>query len=420
MFKALVVSRYFPPVGSVGGSIRLVKWMKYLAKEGCSFTVLTQDPNRPITTEKESSEVLQGDFPEQLKIWFIRAPWNVSDSLPDKSIWKNVASILWGWGVFWQGLNCLKKEQSDLIFANMPHFINGLIAAILSYCSQVPLVLDMKDDIVGSSLYYSKSSFRQWIERAAESFIFKKAAKVTFATVHSLKVYQARYPNKIGDFHFLPNGCDLEEFSQSSSFQGDVPPNTFLILNAATRYRKDYRDAEPILRAISIFLEKNPKAREAIKVVFLGNSLGEEYLKKLGDYSLDGLVQNVHSKDRADYRAWLRRANLLFMVQPTGNTTSIAGTLYEYWATGEAPILLFASQGASWDLVTDYHIGRCFDFHDISTAAAYIEYLYQTFINGEMIRISNAGIDAFDRKKLALRMFELWQASVERPDTGTR
>src|SRR2546429_361750 len=74
----LVLLYYFPPMGAGGASIRTVKFLKYLSREGWKFTVITADPARAITpTSDSSSRFLLDDIPHDTRLIRVPAPFQI-------------------------------------------------------------------------------------------------------------------------------------------------------------------------------------------------------------------------------------------------------------------------------------------------------------------------------------------------------
>jgi glycosyltransferase involved in cell wall biosynthesis len=411
MPKVLVIARQFPPLGSVGGSVRIVKLMKFLSREGWSFDVITQNPDHPAVRVRERSDVLLKDLPENIAVHLVSAPFSLSDRIPDYSLLKNLAAFGWAIRAIVFGLRLSASKQFDLVNAAMPQMVNGLVAVLIARISGTKMALDIKDDVVGGSMYIFKSPLHQAVDRMIEKFIFHNSQIVTFVTQNSLEVYQKRYLKQQNNFYFIPNGCDLEEFFMIASYV-KKPVEPFLIVTAASRYRSDYRDAAPFLRTYAEFLKSCPQAREDTMVIFLGESLSEEYFHLVDELELGSLVRNSPAVARLDYISWLMKANLLFLVQPYGNNNSTAGTLYEYWAAGSAPVLLISEKGSSRDLVEENHLGGGFSFDEIGQAAGYLKEVYEADRRSAPIQISRNGVEIFDRKSLALKMGKLWKAII--------
>lgn len=407
MPSILTIARNFPPVGPPGSSIRLVKTIKYLAQEGWSFIVITQDPKKPAVNEKEQSSVLERELPTSIHIKRIPAKFSISDQVDIKSFMRYLAAFDWGIRAIFEGIRQVRKNQIDLLYAGMPNIVNGITTGIVSRMTNTPFVLDIKDDVVGGMFYIKRTGLQKAIEQMLEMFIINSAKYVVFVTQESYELYKKRYPQKSKRFRVIPNGCDLEEFSNQKSIEPVNLPDCFLVLSGASRYRRDYRDAEPFLRSISAFIASNPQVFENVKIVFLGTGL-DEYAQLIESLGLSEIVEAYPAVDRNLYRAWLFRADLLFLVQPYNNSTSIAGTLYEYWATGKAPILLFSEEGSSSKLIDQNNIGRRFSYSNIKQAAEYINEVYNRKQAGNPITISTQGIQVFDRRNLTQKMKEVW------------
>ena len=412
MPKVLVVTRHFPPIGSVGASIRIVKFLKFLSKDGWSFIVLTQDPERPAVTESDGSDFMLSELPESVEVFRIAAPLTVSGTRPDNSILKNISSLGWALLVVIKAFSLIRNKKIDLIYTAIPVIANALICVILHKIYKIPFVLDIKDDYVGSVLYHSKSRFRRWVERGVERLVINNSSGFSVVTQHSLYAYQQRYPDIAHKFHLIPNGCDVEEFQKKDILVRKNPQEKFLILNSATRYQSQYRDAKPFIQALGKLLANRPELKSKIDVVFLGNSLSCEYDSLITELDLTAVIRNMPAQQRDDYRWWLNRAGLYLLIQPLKNLTAIAGTLYEYWAVGAGPILLISEKGSSYDLVTSHRLGRWFDFDDIEGIEFYIYNVYAAFMADTPVTISPDGIENYDRSRLASLMGQYWLSCI--------
>lgn len=434
MPTSLIVSRHFPPLSSVGSSIRLVKLIKYLDEKDWRFFILTQDPGKTVVPEEQLSRFMEKEIPADTQVIRIPAPFVSIDVpraeartsshslgaltrllgflldriLPESSLW-------WGFRVFQHGIKISKNNKIDLIYTVTPVFTNALIGTLLSRVRRIPLVLDMKDDWVGSTAFQQKPVLRKAVERWFESEIIKSASKVILVTERSYLLYKERYKKlaSANRFELIPNGCDLFEYRSLWGKERPMSNKTFRILSAAWGYRKDYRDITPFFSALSLFLKRNPDTNLKIEVVLLGNSLSKDYGELLDQARLRNIVRETSALDRENMVEELSSADLFLLVQPVGNTTAISGTIYEYWAVGYAPILLISEQGASSDLVSRYHLGECFNFNQLKGIADYIEKVYNAKLDKSPMTISSQGVDAFDRKMLANKMASIWQECIQ-------
>lgn len=441
MPTALVISRYFPPLSSAGASIRLVKFIKYIASQDWKLIIITQDPDRTVVPEDRLSAFLEEEIPPETIIVRVPAPFsgNTSSSeLENKAFQPHTRrsgistflsgyigrivtrlfpglSLWWGIRVFLLALRNMKAWGVDLIYAVAPTFTNALIGTMLRWFTGKPFVFDMKDDWVGSPAFQQRPAWRRAIERMLEAVIIKSAAQVVLATERSYRLYKERYLANLDQkkFHFIPNGCDLAEFMPLRNRTEPPASDKFLILSAAWGYQKDYRDITPFFLGLGLFFRNNPSAQYDVDVVFLGNNLSPEYAELIKEVGLPmDCIKEIGPVARKELVEWLWSSNLFFLVQPVGNTTAISGTLYEYWAVQKAPILLIAEEGASSRLVDENHLGKSFRFDEIIGIASYVEKIYQSHKNKQSQSITNKGIEAFDRKTLALQMADIWRKSL--------
>ena len=327
------------------------------------------------------------------------------------------SSIGWGFSVFRLGITELRRRDIDLVFGVTPPFTNALVAMLLASFGKKPLVLDLKDDWVGSPTFLKKNAVRQKIEKLVESLIVRTSAAVITVTPQSFKLYRERYlhlrqPEK---FHLIPNGCDLDEYEPLAIRTREIRSDRFLILSAAWGFRKDYRDITPLLFALDMLLKRRPDAKEKMDVLLLGDSLSSEYNELIAQLDLAGIVQCVGTLKRSELVESLWNADLFLLIQPLHNTTAISGTLYEYWATGKAPVLLISEAGASSELVAGNRLGRHFHFDQVAEIADYVEQIFDAYESGQPVWIDRAGIKSFDRRTLAKRMHEIWSALIRAP-----
>ena len=421
MAKALIISRYFPPLSSAGASIRLVKFLKYLSNWDWKFVVFTQDLQQTVVREQVLSSFLLAELPEDIVVERVAAPFASNQPTSSENgsgcIFRKIlgdSSLAWGIVVFWNGLRELHKSKFDLVFGTTPPFTNALVMMLLGWVGRKPFVLDLKDDWVGSPTFKQKGIFRQKSEMFLESLIVRSASAVITVTAQSYRLYMERYAHlgHARKFHLIPNGCDLDEYDDLGHRERRIASRRFLILSAAWGFRKDYRDIRPFLLGLDAFLRRRTDTRDKVDVVLLGDSLSAEYDELLIDLNLDKVIQRAGAVKRNILIEWLWKADLFLLVQPVHNTTAISGTLYEYWATGKAPVLLISEVGASSALVEENQIGKHFHFDQVAEIAEYIEKIFDAYESGQPIWIEREGIQKFDRKALARHMEVIWQKAL--------
>jgi glycosyltransferase involved in cell wall biosynthesis len=393
--------------------------MKFAAEKGWSFIVLTQNPDRPVIPEKKLSGFLLTEIPAGTEIIRVGNPfWGQTLGARLGRKLAGISSLPWGISAVQQSWQKFRKSKPDMIFVNSPPFTNVAIGMTLATLFDVPLVVDMKDDWVGSSAYWRKSQLRRTVENWIEQKVMSKAAAVITVTPSSLEAYSQRYSQfeLAKKFFLIPNGEDLEEYHTLWERKRKTEGTRFRLLTAAADYRPDYRDLTPLFKALELLLERSPQIRNLIEIEFLGEDLETNYKIWLERLFPQSAIHYSGALNRQELVGRLWQADLFFLVQPRENFTSISGTLYEYWATGKAPVLLFAETGASSKLVNDHRLGEHFHFHQVEDASRYIERMVQAFHNGRPIWIERTGAEEYDRRKLAYRMESIWTDVINNPE----
>jgi hypothetical protein len=413
----LAISRYFPPLGSAGSSIRLVKFIKYATKLGWSFTVITQDQFRPVVPEGMLSEFLLKEIPSETSIIRIANPLFGQTFL--KKIGRRIvgqSSLPWGLSAIWNSWIKLNPSKPDVIFVNSPPFTNAAIGYELALLLKVPLVLDMKDDWIDSSRYQEKGNLRRAIERWIERNVVNKANKVTIVTEQSYKSFVHRYSslNQANKFVFVPNGEDIEEFSTIINRKQKKVSERFRLQTSAAGFRPDYRDLTPLLKSLEQFLSQYPDANNHLEIEFIGEDIDIRYKVWLERLLPTNQIFYTKLLDRQRLVERLWMADLFFLVQPINNRTAISSTLYEYWATGKAPVLLFSEIGASSDLIIKNQLGEHCTFDQIDKASNYIEEVYRAYNSSQPIWIERSGVEKYDRKELTNQMISVWSEAMTR------
>jgi hypothetical protein len=413
---ALIVSRYFPPLGSAGASIRLVKFMKYAALEGWRFIVLTEDIDKPVIVQERKSGFLLGEVPPDTEI--IRVANPLFDGKGIKAIAKAIfkdSSLPWGLNVIWTCIRRIKKESLALIFANAPPFTNAFIGSVLKFWYRLPYVFDMKDDWVGTPTFEAKNKLRQAIEMFLEGIIIRTSRYTVFVTQASLDQYKLRYVKTaaVERFHFISNGCDLAEYDNLLNREKRVTTKKFSMLGVGSGFRKDYRDLTPLIQGLGKFFEKRPDAKRNFSVEFLGNEPSEEFKEMIDTIGIQDVVAYCEPVGRDEFVERLWGADLLFEVFFRGVTTGVSGTLYEYWAAGKAPVLLVSEEGAASKILIENDLGAHALFDEVDVIADYIEKMYLAYSSGSPVWITREGVEKYDRKHLAAQMVNLWKQSIE-------
>jgi glycosyltransferase involved in cell wall biosynthesis len=435
----LVVSYTFPPLGTAGSSIRVVKHIKYLYQMGWRFWVLTADRahSESWQTHSDSAWVLEPEVPADVSICrtpALRIPTSVAlyrrQGIQRASSRCKMASILtsvrkkirpatlifpdvyipWLLTAVPAGIHLVRKAKLDVIYALSPPTTAIVVAFWISSLTKLPLVIDFKDDKIGTRDFNNYPRFIQTLHKILERYIVNRAHTVIAVTPSSYENFRQRYSDIPQDkFVFIPNGVDIQEFVRFTSTavrSNDKDPNRrFVIINAGG-YSPTYRNAVSFLKALDSLLEARPELRELIQVRFIGRGAKLAYgdlVARLGNVFIE-----EPPKPRGEYISALCQADALLLIQTLGYPTSIAGTFYEYWAAGRAPILVIGEPGDMWNLLHAHRLGFALHADDVDGIRSTIEMLVDAHIAGKPMRICANGIEQYDRQFLARKLGQVF------------
>lgn len=454
-FRILVVTYNFPPLGTVGGSIRVVKQIKYLSESGWQFAVLAPDRFKKgnWTVQPDSANLILHDIPKEVEVFRTKA-WSIQTGSNSNSAANNHGSVFatrisylkfflnrfikkWNLSAYifpdseipWiftaVPIAILKARQAkiDLVYAVSPPITSVVIGWLISLLTGKPLIVDYKDDRIGVGTYQSSPQLIRRLHQFVEHLIVQHAKYVISVTPSSLAGFQQRYPREnINKFVLLPNGADLEEY-KSNNIQNHIDPilpkAKFTIINGGG-YAPTYRNASTFLRAVGLLLLKRPEFIDVLRIIFIGEGAALFYGKLLEELRIEPIFEEVPTMGRQDFVALLKQADLLLLIQTLGYQTSVAGTFYEYWATGKAPIMIVGEQGDMWNLLNTHHLGVTVKHDDVQGITNAIEAYIDAKLLNKAKHISQEGIEQYDRRRLAERLGKLFQNVLHNNTLGAK
>jgi glycosyltransferase involved in cell wall biosynthesis len=435
MRTVLMLAYVFPPFFSIGGSIRAVKFAKYLPALGWRPLVLTIDDRREtVSQRREGSASLLEEIPAEAHIY------RTSSGEPAAHIQQkgreareksrlaapiiNLLSRLRRWAyrhlllpdahITWlpaalrHGRRIVRDEGVDVIWATSPPHSTALVGAALKRLTGRPLVLDYRDDWIDTPWYRAKPRAVRWIERRLERWAVRVADRVVLVTQASREAFLERYSHQPAEkFVFIANGCDLDDFATVQ--QIEVPEHeTFRIVHAGLLSMDQgwRRSPEAFFEALHRLAVERPELARRLSVTFTGQ-LPEPYRQRIQGDGLSGIVHETGFVPHDGFLRLLREADLLLTINYEGFGTLIPGKMYEYWAVGRAPILLLDGQGAARRLVEEHGLGLCAEPDDVEGIVQAIAEVYDKQQAGTPLRIDTTNLEKFDRKALTAQLADL-------------
>jgi glycosyltransferase involved in cell wall biosynthesis len=441
--KVLMIAHVFPPFRSVGHSIRVVKFIKYLPALGWLPVVLTIDDRKEYEGyRKEGSESLLSDIPHGVRIFRTLAGEPSTEYLEKEMRWgrRNWLSSVFGkilggarrWvfrnlalpdqRVAWlpfavrKGHQIMRSEGIDVIFATCPPHSATLVGACLKRLTGKPLILDFRDDWIDTPWYHSRPAMIRMIERHLENWVVKTADKVILVTEWSKKAFQDRYPEQPSDkFIFISNGCDLDDIARLNSLTTVRSSLKFTIVHAGSLNDSKNWTREPtaLFKAIHQLIQKEPGMEDKLALLFVGD-FPERHRKMALEMGLSSVIKGVGHLPHEEVLQLIQSADLLLAMNYDGFSTLIPGKIYEYWAIGGPPILLLSCPGAAAAFIERYKLGFTVDPSDVDAIIRVVITTYLQSKTAPCPRLCTAGIEAFDRRALTQKLAQVLSLACNR------
>lgn len=408
--SALIVASNFPPIHS-GGVYRTLRLVKYLPEHDWTLNVLTLSestlPHGTVVDEglteqiPASTRIYRADarFPLD-RLNSIRAlaksprhkngtnpksSGSLKSSIKDSSVSRKRGRLqsikdrvtlpfmtpdrLIGWvrPATRLGLHAVRAENVDLIYSSAPPFSNHLVGRALKAKSGKPWIADFRDPWLGNAFRPNREG-DDWLgkrHRQLEHQVFEDADQVIFNTERSRADAVTRFGKSLAEKSVvIPNGFDPAHFSQNRCklTENDADGRALDIVHTGSFYGG--RNVDVLIVALGELSESGRIKPGDLTVRLIGNTRQHEQ-QLIARSHVEDFVHLVPPMSHQDCISQLRKADVLLLVQ-TGAPLCVPGKLYEYIAIGK-PILTFASDGATADLVRQESLGPCIDPGDSET-----------------------------------------------------
>lgn len=428
--NVLMIAQIFPPYGTVGGSIRLTKFLKYLVqgKFDWSPTVVTLRDDIDLLFVGRNSAFSLEDIPVGLDILRTNtSEFQVPKGMPTglySALRKLMLALakpvgrqlllpdhnrLWRRHLMDAVRKRLVERHYDAIYATAPPFSVLLAASDLKAETGLPLILDIKDDWMDVDRYRGVRRWRWPIERRMEARCAAAADHIITVTEKSQSAFRARYPEMSERIHYIPNGCDVDEYRPLWA----APPNKFerftMVHAGVFSSRRDLSALFSVIRQLS---DKHTDFATDFEFLLIGR-LPKDQAKSIKRFGVTDMIRVEDYLPRDQYLQILCSAHLPVVINYKIGTL-IPGKIYEYWGSRNRMLLLDGSDSAAADLVRKYNIG---DVVAPDNERGIMEVLLRSWRNhrdGNTLPLTTEGLELFDRKHLTARLAEVLDATVGR------
>jgi hypothetical protein len=382
MNQILIVSRNFPPAGSVGVQ-RITKFVKYLPEFNWHPIVLTGHRgefglrhDKHLARDVKNAEVFRCWVPDiysfsqhlltkfQLKnksaistrLYKPRGPWHPKSWIvPD-------SQIFWAPVAMHTVKRIANKYKWKIVLATVSPYTNAIIAYYISRLLGIPLVIDYRDALTNAFFSPRRPKYLLRFEQNLEAKIFSYASSII-----SLSPIPIEIPRRLATYsppiHLIENGYDEEDFLGLTP--ADLP--YFSIVH--TGNLSSERSAAPILGILAQTLKTDPSQKNKIHFWQIGtiDKTVEEQLNTAPNGIRIHHVPPVSLREALSYQLG---ADLL-LVQSAGENTP--AKIYQYLRSGRPILAVFAEGINTWkSLVTHATIGFSCNERECQSASNFL------------------------------------------------
>jgi len=335
MKKVIIISFFYPPTG-VTGSLRILKFTKYLPDFGYKPFVLTTSlktygsKDYSLLNEIDSNVVIKRVDAFYLKNYMSKLKFlnlNQILSFIDKYFFWPDGSIFWAKKAFKEARKLILTEDIKLVYTTGGPFSTHLIGLKLKKeFPQIKWVAEFRDEWTSNPmlkyfyirLIYEKNLEKAVIKNSDHIVAISEIMKEFFINYHKLD------EDKIS---IIYNGYDEEDFSSYRLTKNDT--NKLKILYFGSLYSK--LTPQPLFKAIYKMKKTNPDLQNLLELTFIGYNghLLKNYIKK---YKLNDFVNLKKRIEHNKLFAEIEDNDILFLIIGAykGAQRIITSKIFEY------------------------------------------------------------------------------------------
>ena len=400
MKKLLLISYYWPPLGGPG-SLRPVKFTKYLPDFGYEPTILTRKSIPYHSMDKELGDqvkhirIIRTESIDPARLLHIMGmrhyrprPWH----LPAKQVMNFPDhKILWLPFAF----NAARRIDFDYIFVTAPPFSAFLSGYYLARSSSRPLILDFRDAWLEFPFLPYKTRMKKAYVSHWEKKLVDFASLIIVVDENIKEKLLKRYPSVQEKVFVLPNGYDPDDFIVSEK------PRTFTLSYLGTI--REERDPINLLKAVKQLIAEKKINGQDIELKFIGH-IEDKYLREIAK------LPSATTFGHLPYTQAIKEfsSSHLDIMITTGSKYFFPSRQNEYLASG-LPILICGRSKGMHLLEQAFergYPGWIYEYNDIQGMKEKIIELYSKFKKGHAVK-GITPYKQYTRQNLTKKLAEL-------------
>jgi len=426
MKKVLIVAYYFPPLGG-GGTMRTVKFVKYLREFGWEPVVLTVKAPHYLAEDSW----LESQLPEDLRVYrsraflpgrFFRKTLNHSYADPDSrrqsafkrllksgfQFGKNVVYTLAftpdeyvGWIPFAvkKALQLIEAEGIDVIYTTAPPNSLHLIGKKLHRKTSVPWVADFRD--LWNQYPESYNPFGWKWKARLDDWLEKRVLETCQKAIVVSETMKQELSAKYSDLHekklmVITNGFDPEDARNLKLKR--LFPEKFTVTHSGTLFA--WRKTPELFEAIRKLVDANPEFSRDFKLVLIG-IVHAEVRQEINRLKLNDWVHILPYRSYPEMMQMLKASDVLLLIvgnQPhAGNVLTLK--LFDYM-NAQRPVLAIAPEGEVANAVDRFKLGDAVLPRSKTGVVKALDYFFKKWKSGALLGSSNEDLSVFFRRHL--------------------
>lgn len=395
MFKVLVISYYYPPMG-LSGVQRTLKFTKYMKQYNWDPTVLTTDSTAYYAHDdslfEEAKEagirmirVRGNDLNSRLKKkgtvkippeWIRKLLSRLSATffIPDnKKGWSSKAIIT--------ARKLLKEEEFDMIFVSAPPFSTINMAVKLKKEFHLPMVIDYRDLWYGNHFAFYPTPLHSYLHKKMEYSALKAADRIIVINRRMKEKIMNRYRFlTFEDVFIIPQGYDPQDFEQ---LVPEKKNNKKMRLTYSGIFY-EFITPKYFLKAFKKLSLERPDIAANIELHFIG-FLRNENRKLIHKYDLQGFVREYGYLDHKGSLVKVISSDVLWvMIGRRKNSDTIStGKTFEYFGSRK-PVIACVPDGAVKSAMEEYAASFITAPYDIDAIKDTIKDVYDLYLNNKL------------------------------------
>ena len=406
--RILMAAYPFPPyMWAPGASIRLVKFLKYMARHRpeLAIDVVTAGYGEGEGDLPHMADDLLGEIPDTVRVIRINDPYYLAEGEGAEHIASNAGTPIPDRHISWNGavlewlVYSARQQHYDVVYVSSPPYSTAVLGVYIKKGLETPLIVDIKDD--WNLLWRGYTAERVSEEQTLEREVVQAADEVILVTPASLENYQRRYPS---DAHFslITNGVDLEDFADIDV--GTEQPPTFKVTYVGSLGGHN-RSPVNFFKGFQRLLADSDVDASICEACFPAH-MNPDFWEAVSQMDLEPWVKGVPILPQDEFKQHLATSAVLLTINYYGATTLVPGKLYEYWAVGR-PVLLIEKPGIATDLVQKNNLGLTADPDDVEGIYGALRAFHNDYVNGRCKPSNRQGLEEFSRERLTLRLCSL-------------